>query len=73
MPPSPGPAPQKFNRWIDEQRAASPQTGLSVYPEGHRSLQVGPPRGVLAPGSQPPDGSRGGLHHSLGGFQQRAW
>ncbi|KAL4450197.1 hypothetical protein ABPG77_010866 [Micractinium sp. CCAP 211/92] len=30
---------EKFNRWIDEQRAASPQTGLSVYPEGHRSLQ----------------------------------
>lgn len=36
-------APQRFNRWIDEQRAASPQTGLSVYPEGHRSLQVGAP------------------------------
>lgn len=30
---------EKFNRWIDEQRASSPQTGLSVYPEGHRSLQ----------------------------------
>ena len=28
---------QKFNNWIDEQRAASPQPGLSVYPEGHRS------------------------------------
>lgn len=28
---------QKFNRWIDEQRAASPQPGLSVYPEGERA------------------------------------
>ena len=38
LPPLPRPAPtQKFNNWIDEQRAASPQPGLSVYPEGHRS------------------------------------
>jgi hypothetical protein len=28
---------QDFNNWIDEQYAASPQTGLGVYPEGHRS------------------------------------
>jgi hypothetical protein len=28
---------QKFNQWIDQQLADSPQTGLSVYPEGHRS------------------------------------
>jgi 1-acyl-sn-glycerol-3-phosphate acyltransferase len=26
-----------FNNWIDTQFAASPQTGLAVYPEGHRS------------------------------------
>ncbi|EFN60141.1 hypothetical protein CHLNCDRAFT_133550 [Chlorella variabilis] len=41
---------EKFNRWIDEQRAASPQPGLSVYPEGHRST-LGEPlplkRGML--------------------------
>jgi hypothetical protein len=41
---------QRFNNWIDQQRAASPQTGLSVYPEGHRST-LGEPlplkRGML--------------------------
>ncbi|KAL4523122.1 hypothetical protein Ndes2526A_g07830 [Nannochloris sp. 'desiccata'] len=26
-----------FNKWIDSQFANSPQTGLGVYPEGHRS------------------------------------
>lgn len=31
------PLAQRFNAWIDGQRAASPQTGLAVYPEGHRS------------------------------------
>lgn len=25
--------PQRFNAWIDKQRAGSPQTGLAVYPE----------------------------------------
>ncbi|KAL4853125.1 hypothetical protein ACK3TF_005902 [Chlorella vulgaris] len=30
---------EKFNAWIDEQRANSPQSGLSVYPEGHRSTK----------------------------------
>lgn len=29
----PHPPPQRFNAWIDEQRAGSPQTGLAVYPE----------------------------------------
>lgn len=41
---------EKFNRWIDEQRALSPQTGLSVYPEGHRSTAGTPlplKRGML--------------------------
>ena len=28
---------QAFNKWIDEQLDSSPQPGLSVYPEGHRS------------------------------------
>ncbi len=28
---------QGFNKWIDSQFADSPQTGLAVYPEGHRS------------------------------------
>lgn len=41
---------QHFNNWIDGQRAASPQTGLAVYPEGHRST-LGEPlplkRGML--------------------------
>ncbi|KAL4523123.1 hypothetical protein Ndes2526B_g07934 [Nannochloris sp. 'desiccata'] len=26
-----------FNKWIDTQFADSPQTGLAIYPEGHRS------------------------------------
>lgn len=28
---------QAFNKWIDSQFANSPQTGLAIYPEGHRS------------------------------------
>lgn len=27
----------KFNRWIDKKLVESPQSGLAVYPEGHRS------------------------------------
>ena len=30
---------QKFNRWIDKQFAASCQTAIAVYPEGHRSTK----------------------------------
>ena len=26
-----------FNRWVDQQFAASPQSAIAVYPEGHRS------------------------------------
>ncbi|KDD77048.1 hypothetical protein H632_c32p2 [Helicosporidium sp. ATCC 50920] len=32
---------EAFNRWIDRQFGSSPQTGLSVYPEGHRSTAGG--------------------------------
>jgi hypothetical protein len=28
---------QAFNNWIDREFANSPQTGLGIYPEGHRS------------------------------------
>lgn len=44
------PNSQRFNAWIDAQRAASPQTGLAVYPEGHRSVRDEPlplKRGML--------------------------
>jgi len=36
------PCLQRFNAWIDKQRAGSPQTGLAVYPEVRRqdSLRI---------------------------------
>jgi 1-acyl-sn-glycerol-3-phosphate acyltransferase len=39
-----------FNAWVDERVAASPQAGLLVYPEGHRSTRAAPlplKRGML--------------------------
>ncbi|KAI8462892.1 MAG: hypothetical protein J3K34DRAFT_527421 [Monoraphidium minutum] len=29
---------ESFNKWLDDQIEASPQVGLMVYPEGHRSM-----------------------------------
>ncbi|KAL6766250.1 LPAAT2 [Auxenochlorella protothecoides x Auxenochlorella symbiontica] len=34
------PDKEKFNRWIDSEFAATPQTAIAVYPEGHRSTMT---------------------------------
>jgi hypothetical protein len=39
LPANPAAPRQGFNAWIDQKLAASPQAGLMIYPEGHRSTR----------------------------------